>query len=259
MGKESVPANGKIAVVTGGASGLGWAICESLSDDGYRVVILDRSETAQERAAELQGRGRAAAACVGDLSDTASIPALAARILGDEGRCDVLVNNAGTQFKTPDGKRIAFDAVELHQWNASLALHMTAPMLLSQAFLPGMKERGWGRIVNMGSRAGRTYIFTAAAFYAASKAGLVGLTRSIAGEYGPYGITCNAIAPGRIRTPLSEAFSEEMKKAALAELLVGRDGDPAEVGALVSFLASEQAGYITGAVVDINGGGFMAP
>jgi len=249
----------RIAVVTGGASGLGWAIGERLAADGFGVVLVDKSESVLSRAAELADRGAKAWPVVADLADRAAIAAMLADVLAQPGRCDVLVNNAGTHFKTPQGQRYRFDEVGLREWDLSIALHMTAPMLLAQAFLPGMKERGWGRVINIGSRTGRTYTQQGSAFYAASKAGLVGLTRAVAGEYAACGITANCIAPGRIRTPLTDRSSDDVKRFSLNELPVGRLGEPDEVAATASFLASEGAGFITGTVIDVNGGGFMAP
>jgi 3-oxoacyl-[acyl-carrier protein] reductase len=249
--------NERVAVVTGGASGLGWAISQSLASDGLDVVILDKSNDAHGRAAELVRLGGRASAVIADLADTDAIPMMASRILDDKGRCDVLVNNAGTHIRKNDGHRFEFEEVRLQEWNLSIALHMTAPLLLSQAFLPGMKKRRWGRVINISSRAGRTYLTQASVFYAASKAGLIGLTRSIAGEYGPYGVTCNAIAPGRIRTPMSDLSASDTHGFSLAELRVGRIGESSEIGAAVSYLAAESSGFITGVVLDINGGSFM--
>ncbi|GAA4347161.1 SDR family oxidoreductase [Variovorax defluvii] len=248
----------RVAVVTGAASGLGWSIARRLAGDGFAVVLVDRNPAVQDKAAELAQGGAAASPVVADLADRESVSSLAAGILRTHGRCDVLVNNAGTHFKTPEGQRFRFDQVGLREWDLSIALHMTAPMLLCQAFLPGMKERGWGRVVNIASRAARTYIQQSSAFYTASKSGMVGLTRAIAGEFAPFGITCNSVAPGRIRTPLTDISSEDVKRFSLNELPVGRLGEPDEVAAAVSFLAGDQAGFITGAVIDVNGGGFMA-
>lgn len=248
----------RVAVVTGAASGIGWAISERLAREGFALALVDRSDAVQARKEELVAQGHSCCAFIADLSDAEAVSAVASGILEQAGRCDVLVNNAGTHFKTPAGQRFRFDEMTLREWNLSIALHMTAPMLLSQAFLPGMKERRWGRIVNVASRAGRTYVVQASAFYSASKSGTIGLTRAIAGEYAAYGITCNSIAPGRIRTPLTDISADDVKAFSLRELPVGRLGEPEEIAATVSFLVSEDAGFITGAVVDVNGGGFMA-
>jgi 3-oxoacyl-[acyl-carrier protein] reductase len=250
--------SGRIAVVTGAASGLGWAIARQLASDGFAVALVDRSGGVRVRADELAGAGRSASAFVADLSDRGAVAGVAEAILQAHGRCDVLVNNAGTHVKTAQGQRFRFDEITLREWDLSIALHMTAPMLLSQAFLPGMKERRWGRIVNIASRAGRTYILQSSAFYSATKAGTIGLTRAIAGEYAAYGITCNSVAPGRIRTPLTDLSADDVKQFSVREIPVGRVGEPEEVGAAVSFLASDQAAFITGTVLDVNGGGFMA-
>lgn len=249
----------RIAIVTGAASGLGWAISRTLASSGFQVAMLDRSTQIADRAAELAACGLKASGFQADLTDPDAIKGFSERHLDQYGRCDVLVNNAGIHFKKDDGHWYRFEEIELSKWNLSLALHMTAPMLLCQAFLPGMKERRWGRVINVASRAGRTYVEHAAAFYAASKAGIIGLTRSIAGQYAPYGVTCNVISPGRFVTPLTERSAEAVKQLALSEIPSGRAGDPMELGQAVRFLASEDAGFITGANIDINGGAFMAP
>lgn len=246
----------RVAVVTGGAQGLGWAISQRLASDGFQVVIMDIQTSARERAAELASRGHQAVAVICDLMDSAALPAVAQGVLDQVGRCDVLVNNAGVHFKN-EGKRIQFEELTQDNWAQTIAVNLTAPLLLAQAFLPGMRERRWGRIINMSSRAGRTYTAPASPSYAATKAGIVGLTRSMAGEYAPYGITCNCIAPGRFRTPMTDAGSDAVRAAAMAELLVGRLGEPMEIGVTCSFLASDGAGFMTGAVLDVNGGSFM--
>jgi 3-oxoacyl-[acyl-carrier protein] reductase len=260
MAKSSDKAmTNRIAVVTGAASGIGWAIAQRLAQDGFETILVDKDKSVGEKASELESLGATASALVCDLGDRAAVADMAATVLRDPGRCDVLVNNAGTHLKTSTGQRFKFDEMTLREWDLSIALHMTTPMMLCQAFLPGMKQRRWGRVINISSRAGRTYIQQAAAFYATSKSGTIGLTRAIAGEYAPYGVTCNSVAPGRIRTPLAEISADDVKEFSLKELPVGRVGESSEVAGAVSFLASEGAAYITGSVIDVNGGGFMAP
>jgi 3-oxoacyl-[acyl-carrier protein] reductase len=249
----------RVAVITGAAMGLGWGIAQCLARDGFDCVMLDKTEDVHARADELVGRGLKASGLVVELTDSAALPGVAAGILRDKGRCDVLVNNAGRHSKRKDGQRFAFEEVPLDIWQYEIALHMTAPFLLAQAFLPGMRERGWGRVINVASRAGRTYTVQAGAQYHSSKSGEIGLTRAIAGEYAPFGITCNCVAPGRFKTPLTDTSAADAKAIALTELRVGRLGDPMEMGETVSFLASEGSAFITGAVIDVNGGGFFAP
>lgn len=246
----------RVAVVTGGAQGLGWAISQRLARDGFELVILDRQAGAKDKAEELAGAGLHASAVIADLADEASLRAAAAGILDRLGRCDVLVNNAGVHFKK-DGNRVTFEAVTPDDWARTIAVNLTAPLLLGQAFVPGMKARRWGRVINMSSRAGRTYTAPANPSYAATKAGIIGLTRSMAGEFAPYGITCNCIAPGRFKTPMTDAGSPAVREAAMRELPVGRLGEPMEIGAMCAFLASDESGFITGAVLDVNGGSFM--
>ncbi len=248
----------RVAVVTGAAQGLGQAMAQRLAQDGFHVVLVDRSEQVRERAAELAQSGWRASAVVADLLDSPALPAMAQNVLHLHGRCDVLVNNAGIHLKKANGERYRLEDLTPDNWASTLAVNLTAPLLLCQAFLPGMKRRQWGRVINVSSRAGRTYTAASSPSYATTKAGIVGLTRSMAGEYAPHGITCNCVAPGRIRTPMAEASDPVMRANALKEIPVGRLGEPAEIAATVGFLASEEAGFVTGAVIDVNGGSFMA-
>jgi len=248
----------RVAVVTGAASGLGLSIAERLAQDEFVVVLVDKNEQVHAKAAAIAASGARAYSVVADLSDRTAIARMTAHVLQEHARCDVLINNAGTHLKTPGGQRFRFDEMTMREWDLSVALHMTAPLLISQAFLPGMKERGWGRIINIASRAGRTYIQQASAFYSATKSGAIGLTRAIAGEYSQFGITCNSVAPGRIKTPLTDISADSVKRFSVEEIPAGRIGEPEEVAAAVSFLASEGAAFITGSIIDVNGGGFMA-
>ena len=200
-------------LVTGAASGIGLAIAHAMAAQGDRVLLADRAESVHDAARALPD-GLAVAHVV-DLADAAQTVALARQATEALGGIDVLVNNAGVSPKRgglpPDPA-----TVELDEWDRVLRINLTAPFLLCRELLPGMVERRHGRIVNIASRAGRTFVGPAATHYAASKAGVIGMTRHLAGVYAPHGITVNAIAPGRVQTPLSSTSSAAVLEAAVA-------------------------------------------
>ncbi|MBJ3775339.1 SDR family oxidoreductase [Acuticoccus mangrovi] len=246
----------KVALVTGAASGIGRGIAERFARDGMHVVAVDRSPAVAEAAEEMTHDGGSAESAVVDLADLAAIDTLVADIGDRLGRLDVLVNNAGISPKI-DGKRAVSETMPMDQWEDVLRVNLTAPFYLCRLALPFMRKRWWGRIINMSSRAGRMLVPTAGAHYAASKAGLIGMSRVIANEHAADGITVNCIAPGRIVTPLSEQGSAEMLAALKAEIPVGRAGTPADVAALAAYIVSPEAAFVTGVVFDFNGGVFM--
>jgi 3-oxoacyl-[acyl-carrier protein] reductase len=183
-----------------------------------------------------------------------SIADLMARIAADCGGVDMLVNNAGTSRG-----RAGFDVETTtpDDWTQVLAVNLSGPFLLCKAVVPTMRQRGWGRIVNIASRAGRTGVITGGLQYAASKAGLIGLTRALALQCAPQGITVNAVAPGWVETAMTSRVPPAAAQLALKSIPVGRVGKPDEIAGTVAFLCSDDAAYITGAVVDTNGGSFM--
>ncbi|MEO8751826.1 MAG: SDR family oxidoreductase, partial [Casimicrobiaceae bacterium] len=145
----------------------------------------------------------------------------------------------------------------LDEWTSLFELNVTAAMRLAQQFVPAMARDGWGRVINVSSRAGRGAGPNSSPAYMASKAALLGLTRSIASEFAPHGVTANSVAPGMVETDMAAAVDPLIKQRMMAGIPVGRTGNPAEIGALIAFLVSEEAGYITGACIDANGGAFM--
>ena len=247
---------GQVVLVTGAASGIGLATAKTFARDGARVLLLDRSSNVVEIAEEMSSQGHAAIPYTVDLADADHLHSVATSIVSEHGGCDVLVNNAGIHPKS-DGRIRPLESIGLEEWDAVLRVNLTAPFLLAQRFLPGMKDRRRGRVINVSSRAGRTYSDRAGTHYVASKAGLVGLTRKIAGDYAAYGITANCIAPGQVSNAMAAQSSSTVLEAATRDALVGRLGTPEEVAATIRFLASDEASYITGAVIDVNGGAFI--
>lgn len=247
----------RVALVTGGAAGIGWGISQALAADGHHVVILDKSDQVHSRVEELRGGGGSAEGAPVDLMDLQEVRSSIDRLVADHGWVDVLVNNAGGHPRRPDGGKYDLAELPLEVWEATFRLNLTVPFLLCKGLVPLMAQQGWGRVINVASRAARTAITRVGAHYPASKSGLVGLTRSLAAEFSPKGVTANCIAPGRVVTALELLTTEEERAAARREMLVGRPGTIAEIGAVASFLASDGAAFITGAVIDANGGAFV--
>jgi 3-oxoacyl-[acyl-carrier protein] reductase len=239
-----VSLDGRTAVVTGAAQGLGEAIARVLHARGASVVVADvNGEGAERVAASLAERARGAHV---DVRDRASVEGL----LDAAGRVDVLVNNAArTVFRS-------LWEIEADEWDDVLATNLRGVFFGCQLAGPRMREQGWGRILNMASISGQT-AGAAGAHYAASKAGIIVLTKIVAGELAPSGVTCNALAPAAVRTPVFEDLPEERLDALRQRIPVGRCGEPAEIAELAAFLCSEEAGYVTGATFDANGGLLM--
>lgn len=238
---------GKVAVVTGGSRGIGRAIVEQLARGGARVAVVARSaDRAEAVAAELHGEGHRGYAC--DVADSAAVDALVKQVEGDFGSLDILVNNAGV---TEDNLLLRLSDED---WDRVQDTNLKGAFHTIRAATKGMMRRRSGRIINITSVVGLTGN-KGQANYAASKAGLIGLTHSAAVELGPSNINVNAVAPGYIRTTrLTEGVSPEVLDRARERSVLGRLGDPQDVAHVVVFLCSEKARHVTGAVIPVDGG-----
>lgn len=243
----------RTAVITGAGRGMGRSVAEALAARGARVVINDAdAELARNTARELAASGAEAVAIAGSVTDAAAIKAMVAQTLERFGGVDILVNNAGVLRPTK-----VIDIPE-EEWDFVVGVNLKGTFLCSQAVLPAMQKTGWGRIINFSSTAGKNVSTVGGAHYTAAKAGILGFTRHLAKEVACDGITVNAVCPGLIDTEMVRAtISDERVRAYAESFPIPRLGRPEEVAELVAFLASEQAAYITGASLDINGGDLM--
>lgn len=249
----NVDLKGKNALVTGGAKGIGEAISKALADSGANVAINYNTSARQAEVLEkkFQANGVNAVAIQADVS----IPAHAERLVKDasdalDGPIDILVNNAGSQIK-----QSSIEEMSVELWDKVMGLNLTAAMVCSKCVIAGMKKSGWGRIINISSISAHSGGGPGASHYAASKAGMSSLTKTLAKELGAFGVTANSVDPGVILTEIHQKFNtpenlEQLKKATP----LGYLGQPEDIAGAVLFLASDSASYMTGSTIAINGG-----
>jgi 3-oxoacyl-[acyl-carrier protein] reductase len=237
---------GKTALVTGASGDIGRAIARALHAQGAKVALSGtRADALKQLASELGGRAFAVPANLSDPADTERLAREAEAALG--GQLDILVNNAGI---TKDGLLLR---MKDEDWQAVLEINLNAGMRLSRAALRGMMKRRWGRIIGITSVVGATGN-PGQANYAAAKAGMIGFSKALAQEVASRGITVNLIAPGMIKTPMTDVLTEEQRGRMLERIPLGRLGTADEIAAAAVYLASEEAGYVTGATLHVNGG-----
>jgi 3-oxoacyl-[acyl-carrier protein] reductase len=240
------PLTGKVALVTGGSRGIGRSICEHLARDGAKVAVVARDEArAAATAAALEGEGHKGYAC--DVADSEAVNALVKQIEQDFGSLDILVNNAGI---TADNLLVRIDD---EAWDKVVNTNLKGAFNLIRAAAKGMMKRRSGRIINITSVVGLTGN-KGQANYSASKAGLIGLTKSVAKELASRSILCNAVAPGFIETEMTAGLGEDAKGALMQQIALGRLGSGDDIAGAVRFLAGPDASYITGQVLVVDGG-----
>ena len=241
---------GRIALVTGAARGMGRATAERLAAGGAQVAVNDLDSVQTAAVAAAIGDGSLAVS--GDVADRDRVRSIVAEVASHYGRLDILVNNAGVAYHR------AIPDITDSEWSRVFDVNVHATFAFIQAAIEPMSANGYGRIVNFSSTAGKNVSTVAGAHYTASKAAVLGITRASALELAPYGITVNAVCPGMIETDMIKtAWSQDRIDEYVPSIPLQRLGQPSEVAELVSFLASERAGYITGAAVDITGGELM--
>ena len=241
----------RTALVTGASRGIGAACARTLASEGYRLVLAARSrEKLEALSAELTPSGTETYVLQLDLADSESIGSNLSKAIKEFGTVDILVNNAGV---TKDGLAVR---MKRNDWDLVLQTNLSGAFFVIQQVLPGMMKERWGRIINVSSVVGEMGN-AGQANYVASKAGLIGLTKSLAQEVGSRNITVNAVAPGFIETEMTEGLSLELKEKMIAQTALRRMGSPQDIAGAVKFLASEEASFVTGHVLAVNGGIYM--
>jgi 3-oxoacyl-[acyl-carrier protein] reductase len=248
---------GRVALVTGASRGIGEATARVLAQRGARVAVSARTVGDLERvAADITAAGGQALAAPCDVLDPAQVESMVKRVVDTWGRLDILVNNAG--LGTPAQPVETIDPAD---WDRTVALNLKAAFLCVRAAAPVMKARKYGRIVNVSSFAGRNFSLISGPQYSAAKAGIIGFTKHMAVELGPFGICSNSVAPSIVLTARVKAKwegrSAEEQKRILSGLPLHRLAEPVEVATVITFLASDDASYVNGVCIDINGGSYM--
>jgi len=240
-------ANGRVAVVTGTSRGIGRAFAERLAADGAAVAIVDL-ESGDETLTSVRELGAHALSVRADVSDEASVSRVYQEVVGELGDVDILVNNVGI------GRVEALEDITLASWRQLMAVNLDSMFLTCRAFMPGMRERGWGRVVNVASNTVGLVIPWGFSHYIASKGGVLGLTRALASEFGAHGVTVNAISPGLTRTPATAEMMRERFDYYVEEQPVKRSGMPDDLAGALGFLVSDDAAFMTGQNLIVDGG-----
>jgi 3-oxoacyl-[acyl-carrier protein] reductase len=250
----------KVAIITGSAGGLGRVIALTMAEEGAKIVLSDiDAQALQKTAEEIRGLGQDVLSVPADVTDADQVEQLAQKTVDAFGRVDILVNNAGGALHTPH----QIEQVEEEHWDRVIDVNLKGAFLCCRAVVARMRRQGpGGKIVSMSALAGRSYATLGGVQYASAKAGIGGLTRQLAREVGPDGINVNAVAPTvmltgqRVRS-LWEGRTEEQRRQVIESIPLRRLADPKEIARVVVFLASDDASYVTGVTLDVNGGRFM--
>jgi len=241
----------RVAIVTGSGRGIGKAIAHELAQNGASVVVAELAEYGEQTAIELRASGAEAIYASVDVSDSESVRTMVKQVRDRYGRIDILVNNAGIRPTCP------FLTMSRYDWERVLAVNLTGTFNCCAAIGPLMVERGWGRIVNISSLAAQRGSTGGHSHYAAAKAGVVGFSKSLARELAPHGVTVNVVTPGWIDTEGWEGQLDGRREEYASKVPLGRLGQPEDVAYAVAFLVSEQASYLTGITLPVNGGLFI--